>query len=58
MNPGFLEILKAPAEERRDLRRDYERMAGMIIGPVPAFENVIESTRALEERLNRHAGRR
>jgi Nucleotidyl transferase AbiEii toxin, Type IV TA system len=37
----------------RDLRRDYERMSGMIIGPVPAFEKVIESIRTLEERLNR-----
>jgi hypothetical protein len=41
----------------RDLRRDYERMSGMIIGPVPAFEKVIESIRTLEERLNRHANR-
>jgi hypothetical protein len=38
-----------------ELRRDYERMAGMIIGPVPAFENVIESIRTLEDRLNRNA---
>jgi hypothetical protein len=36
----------------RDLRRDYERMTGMIIGPAPAFESVIESVRALEEHLN------
>ncbi len=35
-----------------DLRRDYGRMAGMIIGPVPAFESVMESVRALEKRLN------
>ena len=39
----------------RDLRRDYERMTGMIIGPAPAFETVIESIRTLEERLNRKA---
>ncbi len=37
-----------------DLRRDYERMAGMIIGQAPAFNNVIESIRTLEERLNRN----
>jgi len=37
----------------RDLRRDYERMAGMIIGPAPDFESVIESIRNLEEQLNR-----
>jgi hypothetical protein len=42
----------------RELRRDYERMTGMIIGPAPGFENVIQSIRALEERLNRNAKRR
>ena len=36
----------------RDLRRDYERMTGMIIGPAPAFDRVIESIRTLEQRLN------
>jgi len=35
-----------------DLRRDYERMAGMIIGAAPAFESVMESVRTLEDRLN------
>jgi Nucleotidyl transferase AbiEii toxin, Type IV TA system len=39
----------------RDLRRDYERMSGMIIGPAPGFENVIDSIRTLQDRLNRHA---
>ncbi len=39
----------------RDLRRDYERMTGMIIGPAPAFESVVESISTLEERLNRKA---
>jgi len=38
----------------RDLRRDYERMTGMIIGPAPAFESVIESIHTLAERLNRN----
>ena len=42
----------------RDLQRDYERMTGMIIGPVPGFDNVIESIRTLEERLNRDARNR
>jgi hypothetical protein len=35
-----------------DLRRDYERMAGMIIGEVPGFNEVIESIRELEARVN------
>ncbi len=42
----------------RDLRRDYERMAGMVIGPTPKFESVIESIHALEEQLNRDVTRR
>jgi hypothetical protein len=36
-----------------DLRRDFERMAGMIIGPVPGFEQVMDSIRRLESRINR-----
>jgi hypothetical protein len=35
-----------------DLRRDYERMAGMIIGDVPEFDDVIQSVRELERRVN------
>ena len=34
------------------LRRDYGAMAGMIIGPVPPFEDVIESITTLERRLS------
>jgi hypothetical protein len=34
------------------LRRDYDAMAGMIIGSVPRFEDVIASIASLEERLN------
>ena len=40
------------------LRRDYERMTGMIIGTAPRFETVIESIQKLEERLNRGFTRR
>jgi hypothetical protein len=36
-----------------DLRRDYGRMAGMIIGEIPRFEDVIESIRELETVVNR-----
>lgn len=34
------------------LRRDYERMAGMLIGELPGFDEVIESVRELETRVN------
>ena len=36
-----------------DLRRDYARMVGMIIGQPPAFDQVIASISALENELNR-----
>jgi hypothetical protein len=36
-----------------DLRRDYARMAGMIIGPPPVFDDVLASVAALENALNR-----
>lgn len=34
------------------LQRDYARMAGMIIGEIPRFEDGIESIRELELRTN------
>jgi hypothetical protein len=44
----------APTVEMHDaLRRDYGRMSGMIFGEVPEFEQVIESTRQLEMRINK-----
>jgi hypothetical protein len=36
-----------------DLRRDYLRMAGMIIGAPPGFDEVMASVAALENELNR-----
>jgi hypothetical protein len=36
-----------------DLRRDYARMAGMIIGAAPDFDQVIASVADLENELNR-----
>ncbi|MEP6508019.1 MAG: nucleotidyl transferase AbiEii/AbiGii toxin family protein, partial [Gemmatimonadales bacterium] len=39
----------AMAEE---LRRDYTRMVGMIIGEAPRFEDVLESIAAFEKELN------
>jgi hypothetical protein len=35
-----------------DLRRDYGRMAGMIIGDPPPFDEVMQSVAALEKELN------
>jgi hypothetical protein len=36
-----------------DLRRDYARMAGMIIAAPPDFDGAITSVAALENELNR-----
>ena len=36
-----------------ELRRDYARMTGMIIGAPPEFEEVVASVAALENELNR-----
>ena len=42
-NPGSFSLM--PAEEMiEDLRRDYSRMAGMIIGDPPEFDEVMVST--------------
>ena len=35
-----------------DLRRDYTRMAGMIIGEPPRFDEIIESITAIERQVN------
>ena len=42
----------------RELRRDYERIAGMVIGTPPRFDSVIGSIHELEDQLNREAARR
>lgn len=50
-DPGTFSLI--PAEEMiEDLRRDYSRMAGMIIGDPPEFDEVMASIAALEEELN------
>lgn len=49
--PGSFAL--TPVDTMRDaLRRDYEAMAGMIIGQAPAFDDVIASIASLEKRLN------
>jgi hypothetical protein len=35
----------------RDLRRDYEGMAGMIFGEAPSFDDVLTGIRALDGKL-------
>jgi Nucleotidyl transferase AbiEii toxin, Type IV TA system len=39
------------AEMLGGLRRDYDAMAGMVFGPVPPFEDILESIAAIDERL-------
>lgn len=52
--PGSFAVV--PIDKMRDaLRRDYDAMAGMIIGAPPRFEDVIASIALLEERLNEGA---
>ena len=52
--PGSFAL--TPVDKMREaLRRDYDAMAGMIIGPVPAFEDVVTSITSLEKRLNESA---
>ena len=54
--PGSFAL--TPVGKMRDaLHRDYDAMAGMIIGPVPAFKDVITSITSLEKRLNEGAKR-
>lgn len=35
-----------------DLRRDYDAMAGMIFGEIPAFDDIMETVSRLQDRLN------
>jgi hypothetical protein len=53
--PGTFAL--TPVGTMRDaLRRDYDAMAGMIIGQVPPFEAVTASIDSLERRLNDEHG--
>lgn len=51
--PGSFALSPAPAMRDR-LERDYENMAGMIFGPVPAFKDIMTSVLSVEHQLNRH----
>jgi Nucleotidyl transferase AbiEii toxin, Type IV TA system len=49
--PGTLSL--APSDPMREaLQRDYDAMIGMIMGPAPAFTEVMHVISALEKRLN------
>jgi hypothetical protein len=50
--PGTFSLTASDAMAR-ELRRDYTRMTGMIIGTPPEFEEVMASVAALENALNR-----
>jgi len=52
--PGSFALAPAPAMRAR-LERDYESMAGMIFGVVPAFEEIMVSVLDLERQLNQPA---
>jgi hypothetical protein len=49
--PGTLTLAPSVAM-LEPLERDYDAMAGMIMGPVPPFAEVIDAVSALERRLN------
>ena len=51
--PEHVETIEMPHSMFERLQRDYENMAGMIIGPIPAFVDIIASVVDLERRLNR-----
>ena len=36
-----------------DLRWDYEAMSGMVFGPIPTVDEVVEAIAELEQRINR-----
>jgi hypothetical protein len=49
--PGSFALHPVTAMRER-LERDYERMAGMIFGPVPSFDDISRTISSVEEQLN------
>ena len=49
--PGTLALTPSP-EMVHTLRRDYERMAGMIMGAVPELDDVIARIQEFERSIN------
>lgn len=49
--PGTLALSPSP-EMADSLRRDYDRMTGMIMGAVPEFDDVIARIQEFERRIN------
>lgn len=52
--PGTF-ALSPHADMAAALERDYQAMAGMILGPPPAFEEVLASIRQIEQAINKSA---
>lgn len=52
--PGAFALTPLPGMEAL-LRSDYVAMAGMIVGPVPAWESVVDAISRLESQINRAA---
>jgi hypothetical protein len=57
--PGSLQLV-AREDQAAPLRADYARMREMIFGEAPAWEQIVQGLRQLEERINgsRRTGRR
>lgn len=51
-HPGTFALSPLPDMETQ-LRRDYAAMAGMIFGEIPAWDDVMETVRQFEARLNK-----
>jgi hypothetical protein len=52
--PGTLALSPSP-EMVDSLRRDYDRMTGMIMGTAPEFDDVIARIQEFERRINASA---
>ena len=53
--PGSLQLV--PAEDRKEaLEKDYGRMGEMIFGKPPAFGEIMETLKELEQEVNKEAG--
>ena len=52
--PGRFRLSPVPAMQD-SLRRDYEKMSGMIFGDAPQFDDVMDAVREIEARVNASA---
>jgi len=49
--PGSFTLIPG-ATMRNDLKRDYEKMSGMIFGDIPTMDEILASVVSLEDILN------